>query len=58
MAHGNLDICIDDVHIFGFNILETLLYVMRLKKMGIQESKIQESVKALMGYNIPWSSGK
>ena len=34
MAHGNLDIQLDKEHIFGFAIMETLLYAMRLKALG------------------------
>ena len=39
MAHGNLDIQLDKEHIFGFEIIETLLYVMRLKAIGIEKFK-------------------
>ena len=52
MAHGNLNIQLDKEHIFGFEIIETLLYVMRLKAIGIENRKIQEGVIKLMGYNF------
>nr|WP_317363806.1 hypothetical protein [uncultured Blautia sp.] len=52
MAHGNLDIRLDKWHIFGFAIIETLLYAMRLKALGIDERKIQEGLIQVMGYNF------
>lgn len=52
MAHGNLDIQFDKWHIFGFAIIETLLYAMRLKALGIDERKIQEGLIQVMGYNF------
>lgn len=52
MAHGNLDIQFDKWHIFGFTIIETLLYAMRLKALGIDERKIQEGLIQVMGYNF------
>ena len=53
MKHtGNLDIRLDKWHIFGFAIIETLLYAMRLKALGIDERKIQEGLIQVMGYNF------
>ena len=52
MAHGNLDIQLDKEHIFGFAIMETLLYAMRLKALGIKDRKIQEGIIQIMGYNF------
>lgn len=50
--NGNLDIQFDKWHIFGFAIIETLLYAMRLKALGIDERKIQEGLIQVMGYNF------
>lgn len=52
MVHGNLDIQLDKEHIFGIEIIETLLYVMRLKAIGIEDRKIQEGIIKIMGYNF------
>lgn len=52
MAHGNLDIKMECEHISGFAILESLLYAMRLKALGIEDEKIQEGIIRIMGYNI------
>lgn len=52
MAHGNLDIQLDKEHMFGFEIIETLLYAMRLKAIGIEDRKIKEGIIKIMGYNF------
>lgn len=52
MAHGNLDIQLDKDHIFGFEIIEVLLYAMRLKAVGIEDRKIQEGIIKIMGFNF------
>lgn len=52
MAHGNLDIQLDKDHIFGFSIIESLLYAMRLKKLEIDNKKIQHGILQIMGYNF------
>lgn len=52
MAHGNLDIRIDKDHIKGFSLIETALYAMRLKALGIEGRKIQEGIIQVMGFNF------
>lgn len=52
MAHGNLDIQLEKEHVFGFEIIETLLYVMRLKAIGIEDRKIQKGIVKIMGYKF------
>lgn len=52
MAHGNLNIQLNKNHIAGFAIIETLLYAMRLKALGIEKRKIQEGIISIIGYKI------
>lgn len=52
MAHGNLDIHVDGVHVIGFDLLETTLYAMRLKALGIDDSTIQHGLARVMKINI------
>lgn len=40
------------MHIFGFEIIEVLLYAMRLKAVGIEDRKIQEGIIKIMGFNF------
>ncbi len=41
-----INIQLDKQHIFGFSIVETLLYVMRLKHLGIEDKRIQEGLNS------------
>ena len=52
MAHGNLDIHLDGVHMLGFELLEMTIYAMRLKALGVDESTIQSGIARLMKINI------
>lgn len=52
MAHGNLNIQLNKNHIAGFAVIETLLYAMRLKALGIEKCKIQEGIISIIGYKI------
>ena len=48
-AHGNIDLRIDPVHISDFAILESLVYAMRLKAIGVETRKIQVCLQTLKG---------
>ena len=49
----NLGITLDyvgkSVYIFGFEIIEVLLYAMRLKAVGIEDRKIQDIFQRISG---------
>lgn len=51
-AHGNIDLEIKAVNLSDFNILEDLLYAMRLKHMGVELENIKKAIKDLKRYNI------
>ena len=48
-AHGNIDLQIDPVHISDFAILESLIYAMRLKAIGVELEKIQTCLQTMKG---------
>lgn len=52
IAHGNLDLEIQPIHISDFAVLEILIYVMRLNSLSISVKSIQKSICKLFGYNI------
>lgn len=52
IAHGNLNLQIEPVHLFDFKIMEILLYVMRLNEMGIDTFIIKKAICKLFGYSI------
>lgn len=52
IAHGNLDLKIEAVHISDLAILEILIYVMALSSLNITETSIQKSICKLFGYNM------
>ncbi|MBU3073870.1 hypothetical protein [Clostridium estertheticum] len=52
IAHGNLDLKIEPIHISDFGILKILIYVMRLNSMDISVKSIQKGICKLFGYNI------
>ena len=55
-AHGNFITDINKEIVFDFEILECLLYIMRLKDIGMSVSEGQKAVAKLMGINITNSS--
>lgn len=52
IAHGNLDLKIEPIHISDLKTLENLIYIMRLSSLGISKKSIQKGICRLIGYNI------
>lgn len=52
IAHGNLDVNIEPIHILDFEMLEILIYVFRLNSLNLSQISIKKSICSLFGYNI------
>ena len=51
-AHGNMDIDIDSDGFLGIIYLERLVYIMQLKRLGLDDENIKKAVNKLFGSNI------
>lgn len=51
-AHGNIDLNIEPINMSDFATIENLLYVMRLKSLGIGTIDIRKAIRAVRGYNM------
>jgi len=52
IAHGNLDLKIEAIHLSDLGILEILIYVLTLNSLNISVTSIQKAICKLFGYNI------
>ena len=52
IAHGNLDLKIEAIHLSDLAILEILIYVLTLNSLNISITSIQKAICKLFGYNI------
>ena len=52
MAHGNLDIRLQHIHIVGFIVIEMTLYAMRLKNLGVENNAIQDGINRVFEMNV------
>ena len=52
IAHSRLDMEIEPRHITDIKLIEEMLYVIRLKKLGIEVSVIQKVINELFGVGI------
>ena len=51
-AHGNMDIDIDSDGFVGIIYLERLIYIMQLKRFGLDDENIKKAINKLFGGNI------
>ena len=51
-AHGNMDIDVDSDGFVGIIYLERLVYIMQLKRFGLDDDNIKKAVNKLFGNNI------
>jgi hypothetical protein len=52
VAHANLDLSIDTVHLTDLGIIQILLYAMRLKKLSVDQVSAKKALKDLFGIPI------
>ena len=55
-VHGNIDLQINPINIADFSTIENLIYAIRLKGIGLDKTKIQNSIKNLKHYNISFDN--
>ena len=51
-AHGNMEIDIDSDGFVGIIYLERLIYIMQLKRFGLDDNNIKKAVNNLFGGNL------
>lgn len=51
-AHGNMDIDLDSDGFVGIIYLERLVYIMQLKRFGLDDKNIKKAINKLFGSNI------
>lgn len=51
-AHGNMDIDLDSDGFVGIIYLERLIYIMQLKRFGLDDKNIKKAINKLFGSNI------
>lgn len=52
IVHGNLNLTIEPIHIYDFNILEILIYVLRMTTLNMSMISIQKVICQLFSYNL------
>ena len=52
IAHSRLDMEVEPRHVTDIKLIEEMLYVIRLKKLGIEVPVIQKVINELFGYGI------
>ena len=52
VAHGNLGLKFESIHLSDITILEILIYVVRLKSLNIPEENIKKMICNLFGFNL------
>ena len=52
IAHSRLDMEVEPRHVTDIKLMEEMLYVIRLKKLGIEVPVIQKVINELFGYGI------
>jgi len=52
IAHGKLEFKIEPINVRDFQLLEILIYVMRLKRLDMDNQIIKRSLSKMFGYNI------
>lgn len=52
IAHSHIDLRFDAVHLSDINIIEELIYAMRLRKIGLTDKECQKAINDLFGENF------
>ena len=52
VAHAKIDFDDEPIYLSDLKIIQILLYAMRLKNLGLEKIKIQQSIKDLFEFNI------
>lgn len=51
-VHGNMGFVFEPINISDLNILQIIIYILRFKKIGLADKKIQKCINDLFSYNF------